>query len=63
MSSDYKYATQIRAEELAEEEFGADFYSLPAATQDKLFSRAEASYWDDLFDAADNARKAARERE
>ena len=61
MSSDYKYDLQMQAEALAEVKYGVDFYSLSSELQDEVYNQASSSYWDSMYDAADNSRKASRE--
>ena len=60
---DYKYAAQVRAEEQAEEEFGpdVDYFSLPDDVRDRLYRQGLSDHFENLVDAADNARKRERE--
>lgn len=50
---DYKYAIQSRADELAQERYGKDFYDLTDEQQYKLFTEAEESEGDALSARAD----------
>jgi len=49
MSSDYKYDMQMRAEELAEEQFDVQFSELTPEDQDKLFAQAQEWWIDAQF--------------
>ena len=62
MSSDYKYDIQMKAEEIAEEEFGTEFYSLPQDVQMQVYQRGMDVWRDDQCARADYLRKAERER-
>jgi len=61
MSGDYKYAAQMRAEEIAQEEFGVDFYDLPQAKQCEVYQRGMDDYLDSMCAQADCSRKSALE--
>ena len=61
MLDDYKYAAQMRAEEIAEEEFGVDFYDLPQAKQSQIYQRGLDDHVESLYERADYLRKSARE--
>lgn len=50
---DYKYAAQLLAEELAEAEFGCEFYDLDTGTQCRLYERGMQMYVDKQMDAAE----------
>lgn len=62
MDSDYKYAIQMIAEEMAEEKYGKDFYDLSDDAQYEVYTEASRRYWDRLADLGDYLRKAERER-
>jgi hypothetical protein len=62
MHGDYKYAAQLRAEEIAEQEFGCDFYDLPPERQAEIYERGLHGHVESLMDRADDLRKAERER-
>jgi hypothetical protein len=61
LSDDYKYDMQVMAEELAEERFGRDFYSLSDEMQYAIYREAQGNYTDRLADRADFLRKSERE--
>jgi len=61
MSSDYKYAAYLGAEEIAENEFGVEFYDLPQDTQMEVYGRALRNHCESLYEQADVLRKSARE--
>ncbi len=61
MSGDYKYAALLRAEEIAQEEFGVDFYDLPQDKQCEVYQRGIDDYFDSMCGQADNARKSMLE--
>ena len=63
MHGDYKYAAQMRAEEIAEWEWGCDFYDLPAETQSQIYQRGLGEHFESLMEQADYARKAEREKQ
>jgi hypothetical protein len=63
MPEDYKMAAQMRAEEIAEERFGCDFYDLPQDMQSKVYSEGLAGHFESLMERADYLRKAKRESE
>lgn len=50
---DYKYAMQLLAEEIAQEEYETDFYDLPAEVQMHVFQKAELEWAERRMDAAD----------
>ena len=52
-SGDYKYGIQLLAEQIAEDEHGCDFYSLPDDTQFAVYTRAEQQYWESKAAAAE----------
>jgi len=52
---DYKDWIQNRAEELAEEQYGRDFYDLSDTLQIGIWNRAEADYHDREADRVDTA--------
>ncbi len=56
MRGDYKYATQVIAEELADEQFGSDFYELTQDQQFRLYNMALEIYRDQQYATADRAR-------
>lgn len=60
-NGDYKYAMQMRAEEIAEEEYGMDFYDLPEHIQTKVFREAEEGHFDDMAHRADMMRDSLRD--
>ena len=39
MIGDYKYAAQMEAAEIAEQEYGCDFYNLPQDVQSAVYQR------------------------
>ncbi len=43
-----------RADKIADEEFGSDFYDLSGTLQDKIYSRAMAGYTDYYADYCDS---------
>jgi hypothetical protein len=51
----------MRAEEIAQDRYGKDFYDLPSALQDEVFSEGMDTVADRLADRADYLRKAERE--
>lgn len=53
MQGDYKYAAQVKAEELAEERYGKDYYDLPEDVQCKLYEEGMQAYIDSQVSAAD----------
>jgi hypothetical protein len=61
MMDDYKYAAQMRAEEIAEERYGCDFYDLPDDLQGWVYSEGLEGHWESLREQADYLRKAKRE--
>ena len=61
MSGDYKYDMQLIAEQIAEDEYGKDFYELSNELQYQVYTRAEREYVERACDRADYARKAQRE--
>ena len=52
---DYKDWIQNKAEELAQEEYGTEFYDLPEATRDIIYNRASELYVDFYADKIDAA--------
>ena len=54
MSGDYKYAMQMRAEEIAEERFGCEFYSLTPEQQYKVFDDAATDWSERQFSKVDS---------
>jgi hypothetical protein len=54
VSGDYKYEMQMRAEELAEEEYGVDFYALSQDQQFTVFERARQDWIDARVSKADS---------
>lgn len=54
--TDYKYAAQMNAERLAEEQ-GLDYFSLPLEAQCDLYERGMQQYVEAQMDAADRLRK------
>ena len=58
MSIDYKYAAQLRAEELAMDEFGpdVDFYDLSPEQRDRLYGQGLESVFERLIGEADDRR-------
>lgn len=63
MSGDYKFDIQSRAEEIADQEFGKDFYDLTDEQLGEVYRRAVSRWSDDLLNRADQVRKAMRESE
>ena len=59
--SDYKEAIMERAESLAEDQHGTDFYSLSADQQHRLYEAAMQDYYDRQADRAELMRDAARD--
>ncbi len=57
---DYKYAAQIRAEEIAEES-GMDFWDLPREKQAELYQKGLEAHWESRMERADYLRKRERE--
>jgi hypothetical protein len=53
MSGDYKWDIQVRAEQIAEDEHGCDFYDLSDELQDKVYQQATEGYADSLAFRAD----------
>jgi hypothetical protein len=53
MSGDYKYEMQMIAEELAEREFGKNFYDLTEEQQFDTFRAAEERWAEDKANEAD----------
>ena len=53
MSSDYKYDIAMEAEAIAENEYGMDFYKLPAAIQSKVYERGMDAWRDKQLGRAD----------
>ena len=53
MPSDYKYAIQMEAEEIAEREYGKSFYDLPDALQTKVYEQGMDSWRDEQLSRAD----------
>jgi hypothetical protein len=62
VTGDYKYEMQLIAEQIAEDEYGKDFYELSQDLQYQVFTRAEREYVERACDRADYLRKAERER-
>jgi hypothetical protein len=62
MSGDYKYAAQIEAEEIAEQEYGCDFYSLPQDVQSAIYQRGPDGYFGRLVDRSAYRRRREREK-
>ncbi len=62
MSGDYKYDMQMIAEEIAQEEYGEDFYDLPSDLQHQVFLRAEDRWVDRAASGADYLNDLAREQ-
>ena len=58
---DYKYEMQMLAEEKADELHGTDFYSLPQAEQDRIYSGAMQSWHDKQVDRAELLRDIQKE--
>jgi hypothetical protein len=52
MSSDYKYDIQLKAEEMAEEQFDVDFYKLSPFLRDRVYRIATQEYWDNKADSS-----------
>jgi hypothetical protein len=61
MSGDYKYAAQLRAEEIADEEFGVDFYALPQEKQFEIYQRGLNDFIENCYGQADAARAMSKE--
>ena len=51
MRHDYKYAIQMRAEELADRMFQRDYFKLSSATQDRLYEHADEEYRESRLEA------------
>ena len=49
---DYKYAAQVRAEELAEDQ-GVDFFTLSQDEQCKLYNQGLKDVFEDMLSTAD----------
>jgi hypothetical protein len=52
MIGDYKYAAQMEAAEIAEQEYGCDFYNLPHDVQSAVYQRGLDGYFGRLLDRA-----------
>jgi len=50
----YKEAIQLRADEIAWEKYGKEFYDLNENEQDKVYEEAQELVVDDLFSQADS---------
>jgi len=61
MSGDYKYDIHLRAEEIASERYGADFYDLTPDQRHEVYSEAMAAWSDDLASRGDHLRKSRME--
>lgn len=61
MSGDYKWDIQCLAEQIADEQFGVDFYDLSGQRRYEVFMEAERRYVERACDRADYMRKAERE--
>ena len=57
MSRDIKDRYQEKAEELADTEYGMDFYDLPEGLRLEVYGRAVELVHDDLASEADSLRK------
>ena len=53
MSTDYKYDIAMEAEAIAENEYGMDFYKLPASIQSKVYERGMDAWRDKQLSRAD----------
>ena len=53
MARDYKYEIQMIAEEVAERDFGHEFYDLPDETQYEIFRGAEEAWAEKAQQEAD----------
>jgi hypothetical protein len=64
MNSDYKYDAQMRAEEMAQDEFGPDteWSDLSPEQRDRLYTRGEQAATERLFERADWLRDRAKEQ-
>ena len=62
MIGDYKYAAQMEAEEIAEQEYGCNFYSLPQDVQSAVYKRGLDGYFARLVDRAAYRRRREREK-
>ena len=60
MHGDYKYAMQMEAEEIAEQEYGCDFYDLPDSLQTVIYERGMDKWRDKQFARADQLRDEAK---
>ena len=62
MSGDYKWDIQVRAEQIAEDEHGTDFYSLTEAQQETVYKQATEGYADSQAARADYLNDIAKEQ-
>lgn len=46
MPSDYKDAIQQLAEEIAQKDFGIDYFDLPPETRQRVYELAEQTYYE-----------------
>ena len=53
MTTDYKYAMQVVAEEIAETEYDKDFYDLPQEIQDKVYNMGVDRFTDKMISKVD----------
>lgn len=61
MFDDYKWAMQMEAEEIAEDEFGVDFYDLPQDKQLDVYQRGMDRYRDKILSRTDELLDRAKE--
>jgi hypothetical protein len=59
---DRKYEAQLRAEEIASETWGCEFYDLPQDTQYQVYTQALRDVDERRLEAADLRRKQEKER-
>ena len=60
---DYKYWIQNRAEEIAVEEYGKEFYDLPDELWDKVYQQAIEAYKEAYADRIDSTYEAIRDKQ
>lgn len=53
MSGDYKYEMQLRAEEIAEQKYGCEYYDLSHERRTEVFTQAMHDWNNDRADRAD----------
>lgn len=61
MSGDYKWDIQVRAEELAMDRYGIEFYELPEHRRDSIYREAMTDWSEGLAAKADWLNDCAKE--